>query len=187
MPMHGRFPPRRFKEECAEHMIEVYKALKEYSTQNEDLFLVEQWCDVLIKDHKLDSSAVSCRRFYVDHVEGECTFAININVIGMKLSEVHQDTVILFETDYFGENPEKRIDAKERDSGKYLYPGRDVREGAWNQVGGVDISTCSYHAELGCNILFADGHVEFVKKKDIPNLRWKPLKPVRALNKNSRG
>ena len=174
MPLHGRFPLKWIREECSEHMVEVYKALQEYAAQNDDCFPVDLWCDVLIKDHKMDPSSVSCRGLNINHIEGECAFAINKNIVEMKLSEVPQNTVILFETNYFGKNPEKRVKPKERDSGKYLYPRKLVREGAWNQIGGIDTVACSYHAGLGCNILFADGHVEFIKKKDIPELRWKP-------------
>ena len=92
----------------------------------------------------------------------------------MTVSEIPPDTVVLFETDFAGENPEKIIKARDRASGRYLDSGRLLREGAWNQVGGLEIVTCSHHAGLGCNILFADGRVEFVRKKDLPNLRWEP-------------
>jgi len=44
----------------------------------------------------------------------------------------------------------------------------------WNQVGGVDDVVTDRHGENnpGANIAFADGHVEFIKSEDIPNLRW---------------
>jgi prepilin-type processing-associated H-X9-DG protein len=41
----------------------------------------------------------------------------------------------------------------------------------WNQVGGPAILTTEHHKGEGCNILFGDGHVEFVKKEEIPKLR----------------
>lgn len=41
----------------------------------------------------------------------------------------------------------------------------------WNMVGEPGNLAC-YH-ERGCNILFADGYVEYVKAEKIPKLRWK--------------
>ena len=41
----------------------------------------------------------------------------------------------------------------------------------WNQSGGPEILTTNNHHD-GCNVLFVDGHVEFVKTGDINKLRW---------------
>ena len=43
----------------------------------------------------------------------------------------------------------------------------------WNQVGGIDILTTDHHQGEGCNVLFMDSHVKFVKSSQIPELRWK--------------
>ena len=45
-------------------------------------------------------------------------------------------------------------------------------KGGWNQCGGPEILSTDNHRGEGCNILFNDGHVEFVKIKDINNLKW---------------
>ncbi len=42
----------------------------------------------------------------------------------------------------------------------------------WNQVGGPEILTVDNHQGEGCNVLFVDGHVEFVKSPGLPQLRW---------------
>lgn len=42
----------------------------------------------------------------------------------------------------------------------------------WNQVGGRELLTTENHSDEGCNVLFNDLHVEFVKKKDVNDLRW---------------
>ena len=42
----------------------------------------------------------------------------------------------------------------------------------WNQCGGQEMLTADNHQGEGCNILFADGHVEFVTTQDLPNLKW---------------
>ncbi len=42
----------------------------------------------------------------------------------------------------------------------------------WNQVGEADILTTENHQGDGCNVLFVDGHVEFVKPAGLSRLRW---------------
>jgi len=75
---------------------------------------------------------------------GPCSYAMNEN-IPADANELPGDLVLLFES----------------------APG-------WNQVGGADDVTTDRHGENnpGANIAFADGHIEFVKPEDIPNLRW---------------
>jgi prepilin-type processing-associated H-X9-DG protein len=46
-------------------------------------------------------------------------------------------------------------------------------KGGWNQFGGPEILTFENHKGKGCNILFNDGHVEFVKPKGLVELKWK--------------
>jgi prepilin-type processing-associated H-X9-DG protein len=43
----------------------------------------------------------------------------------------------------------------------------------WNQFGGSELLTTENHKGKGCNILFNDGHVEFVKSAEIGKLKWK--------------
>lgn len=45
-------------------------------------------------------------------------------------------------------------------------------KGGWNQYGGAEILTTENHKGKGCNILFNDGHVEFVKPKNLSKLKW---------------
>ncbi|MEN6338302.1 MAG: H-X9-DG-CTERM domain-containing protein [Phycisphaerales bacterium] len=42
----------------------------------------------------------------------------------------------------------------------------------WNQSGGVELLTTQNHQDKGCNVLFTDGHVEFVKTEDLGSLQW---------------
>jgi prepilin-type processing-associated H-X9-DG protein len=42
----------------------------------------------------------------------------------------------------------------------------------WNQSGGSELATTQNHGEKACNVLFCDGHVEFVHAEDINKLRW---------------
>jgi len=76
--------------------------------------------------------------------EGPCNYAMNENVAEPGPSN-QSDLVLLFET----------------------HPG-------WNQVGGPEILTTENHRGEGCNVLFVDSHVEFVKTQELNRLRWKP-------------
>lgn len=46
-------------------------------------------------------------------------------------------------------------------------------KGGWNQFGGPEILTTENHKPKGCNILFNDGIVKFVKPERISELKWK--------------
>jgi prepilin-type processing-associated H-X9-DG protein len=75
--------------------------------------------------------------------EGPCNYAMNKNVWNFSKRDTPPDMVVLFET----------------------HPG-------WNQVGGPEILTTDNHQGEGCNVLFADNHVEFVKTRDLDKLKW---------------
>jgi prepilin-type processing-associated H-X9-DG protein len=42
----------------------------------------------------------------------------------------------------------------------------------WNQFGGPELLAPENHQGRGCNILFIDGHVEFVESERLDELRW---------------
>jgi len=46
----------------------------------------------------------------------------------------------------------------------------------WNQFGGPEILTTENHKGKGCNILFNDGHVEFVTIERLGQLKWEDKK-----------
>lgn len=74
--------------------------------------------------------------------EGRCNYAMNRNVEGLG-TNAPPYMVLLFET----------------------YPG-------WNQVGGPEVLTTKNHGGDRCNVVFVDGHVEFVKPAALDRLRW---------------
>jgi len=76
--------------------------------------------------------------------QGPCNYAMNENVADLGQAAL-PNVVLLFETQ----------------------PG-------WNQTGGAEILTTDNHQGDGCNVLFVDGHVEFVKMQELDRLRWKP-------------
>jgi prepilin-type processing-associated H-X9-DG protein len=46
-------------------------------------------------------------------------------------------------------------------------------KGGWNQFGDSELLTFENHKGKGCNVLFNDGHVEFVKTEQLGQLKWK--------------
>jgi len=96
-------------------------------------------------DLLVEHAAVDRRSFRCrGAAEGPCNYAMNENVAELGTS-APPDMVLLFET----------------------HPG-------WNQVGGPEILTTENHQDDGCNVLFVDGHVEFVKKNALNSRHWKP-------------
>lgn len=74
--------------------------------------------------------------------EGPCNFALNKNIEKLG-TKAPPDMVLVFETS----------------------PG-------WNQSGGPEILSTENHKGEGCNILFNDGRVEFIKTEDLDRLLW---------------
>lgn len=77
-----------------------------------------------------------------DKSQWRSSYAMNTNIESLG-SSAGADMVLLFET-----------------------------KGGWNQCGGAEIMSTYNHKEEGCNILFNDGTVEFIKTQDLENLRW---------------
>lgn len=46
----------------------------------------------------------------------------------------------------------------------------------WNKFGGPEILSIENHYRKGCNILFNDGHAEFIKPKQLGQLKWEDKK-----------
>jgi len=118
-----------------------------YSYDNEGRYpTAEKWCD-LLKDYHLEHKLVCPAK----RMTGErCSYAINPNCE----PNSPPDMVLLFET-----------------------------KGGWNQFGGPELLSTENHPYVrdwfwgyrvtGCNILFNDGHFEFVPKKRFHELKWK--------------
>lgn len=75
--------------------------------------------------------------------EGRCNYAINKNLENFVGESAPPDMVALFET----------------------HPG-------WNQVGGPEMLTTDNHQGEGCNVVFVDCSVRFIKTRDLNKLKW---------------
>ena len=74
--------------------------------------------------------------------EGTCTYALNKNLTTFGKPS-NANTVVMFEC-----------------------------PSGWNQIGGPELLTTEYHEGEGCNIMFADGSVEFVEADRLEQLDW---------------
>ena len=135
-------PPSRIV--CGTKVKGLSTAIKVYAYDyNDRLPTIKSWCDLLIAQADVPPTAFVCPES--DAREGQSSYAFNINVNGMNLSQIPPDVVLVFEST----------------------PGS-------NQVGGLELLTTEHHEGEGCNVVFADSHVEFIKKEDLDTLRWEP-------------
>jgi hypothetical protein len=150
-PYHGRRLPTHIK--CAIKLYDLGAAISGYAMDNDGCFpTAEDWCDLLLNEAyvHLEKRCFICE--VSDAVTGQSSYALNKNIAGLKLDEVTQEIVLLFETT----------------------PG-------WNQSGTSEIMAREAHeikdGVKGCNVLFADFadySVRFVETKDLGTLRWEP-------------
>lgn len=160
---------------CAINLSGLGKAVHIYAGDYDDQYpTADKWCDLLITYLEVSPKQLVCP--LSDAKEGESSYAFNKNLIGKKPAEVPPDVVLLFETN-FGKNPlGRQALLADRDWHKFLdYPdsGKKVYKLRWNQIGGPEILTTENHEGKGCNVLFNDYHVEFVKTERLGELRWR--------------
>ena len=130
---------------CGTNMSLIGMALLVYTNDYDDFPTPSEWCDLLIKHAKVKPSTVKPSTLRCfGATEGPCNYAMNKN-IGKHGLRSPPDMVVLFET-YHG----------------------------WNQSGGPEILTTDNHKGEGCNVLFMNSHVNFVKKEDLKDLKWEP-------------
>lgn len=143
-----------------------------YAYENEGALIPsEKWCDVLIAQLDVPPKAFSVSNFKAE--EGECIYAMNQNVVGMKLDEIPGDVVLLFETS-LGVEDERTGSLLSRPFAVELGYMKDkkIYTNRWNQVGGPGDIKTDYHETPGACVLFVDGHTAFVEVEDIPRLKW---------------
>jgi len=135
---------RAGRADCRKSLSSLGVAMRAYAKDHNDTYpQANNWCDVLIKNYNVNPKQFCCPAG--DAKEGQSSYAFNINAVGKKAPEIPLDMVLIFET----------------------------AEGGWDMVGGAEILSTKNHQLNGCNVLFADQHVEYVKTKDLSKLRWK--------------
>jgi len=147
MPALARVRQVSFRMVCANNMSGLGKAMLIYANDYNDMFpTTSKWCDLLVEHAEVSKQTFACPAALTKYRSvrsiDQCNYAMNKNVEKLGTT-APPDMVLLFET----------------------HPG-------WNQAGGFEILTTDSHQREGCNVLFVDGHVAFVKTKDLNDLKW---------------
>jgi len=102
-----------------------------------------KWCDLVLESDHVVEKQLVCKAATMKGDQGRCHYAINPNAEPNSPGDI----VLLFET-----------------------------KGGWNQFGRPEILSMENHPERwgkGCNVLFNDGRVRWIKAKHIGKLKWK--------------
>ena len=155
-------------------------AMALYVNDNDDTLPIENWCDLMIEEVEVSYESFECPES--DAIEGECPYAMNKHIAGLKLTDIPADVVLFFETDMGVENGPRDAPITSRRYIEFLKQSGHFPDGytykiykdRFNQLGGAEDLVLRHEkgGRLGCNIVFADGHVEFVTKDRISDLKW---------------
>ncbi|MHC4987088.1 MAG: H-X9-DG-CTERM domain-containing protein [Planctomycetota bacterium] len=162
---------------CSTNLKGLSTAMVVYCMDYDDKLPTEHWCDLLIEEADVSPKSFVCPQS--NAIEGESSYAMNKNVAGKNLGKLPPDTVLLFETDKGVEDGSRNSSVLTRRHHQTLdiYDEETmVYKDRFNQLGGPEDIALHHNndGQQGCNIVFADGHVEFVGQDRIPDLRWMP-------------
>jgi hypothetical protein len=132
---------------CQGNLRQLKVAIDIYSYENDGKYpTADKWCDLIKDDFVKDALVCTAKSRKVER----CSYAVNPNCEPNSPADV----VLLFET-----------------------------QGGWNQHGGPELLNAQNHPDHkndfwgykipGCNVMFNDGHAEFVPKKRFAELKWK--------------
>jgi hypothetical protein len=171
---------------CGNNMSGLGKAIYMYRNDYDGKYPnAYNWCDLLVIYEEVNPEHLICKGS--DAKIGESSYALNKNISGKKTSEIPEDTVILFETNYGKGSSDRKGTFGERQCYKTIssfgknwdsswfrkYKSSEkVYKFRWNQFGGSELLTTENHDDEGSWILFNDMHVEFVKAERLGELKW---------------
>lgn len=142
----------------------------------------DKWCDLIITQGDFAPKGLYCPTS--DAIEGESSYAININTAGKNIKKMPPDMVILFETDIGKEEVPRNTPISKRvcysfleqNDPKWVAQNKNelVYLNRWNIAGGPEIMSTPHvlDNQPGCNVVYADGHPAFVSGDELKFLRW---------------
>ena len=137
---------------CGSNLAHLGKALTIYSVDNPEHYPEsDQWCNSLMQYEQVKKSDFLCAAIKYSWKRQVFPWPVPKNkecyyaMNPFCEPDSPPDTVLLFETN-----------------------------GGWNLSGGPEILTTENHGGEGCNILFNGGYVQFIGKKHLADLNWKP-------------
>ena len=164
---------------CGTNLKGLSTAMIVYMNDYDDMLPADHWCDLLIEKADVSPKSFICPDS--DAIEGESSYAMNANLLGKHSGKIPPEAVLFFETDK-GKGPGPRdtpITARRFNEflnkhGMGCKPDILVYKGRFNQIGGPSdvLLRHNENGRPGCNIVFADGHTEFVTEDRIATLKW---------------
>jgi len=141
-----QFHSMYYKEICAKNLRNTGDAMWKYSRDKGKYPDADKWCDLLLEYTEKDvyRYGKNFDRSLKCPGAGQGRSHYVINP-NVTPADWSSDTVLLFEC-----------------------------KAGWNQFGGPEILTLENHEGKGCNILFADLHMEWVSAEKIKDLKWIP-------------
>ena len=127
---------------CRDNISQIGKAIKIYTASHQDKLPEAQ----MWCDILIKEEILQQTNFLCPSIKteiGNSCYGLNKSIIGKQFSNIAPDIVLLFESKV-----------------------------GWNQFGGPELLNTDSHSGKGCNILFNDLSVKFVKKKNLDKLRW---------------
>ena len=143
--------PFTARKRCAANLRALGTCMLIYTTGDYPM-PTDEWCDLLIEfgNRSRKRDMVAIEKCFKCPANKNGRCSYAINPNVSPHSDFHPRLVLLFETK----------------------PG-------WNQVGGPELLTTDNHNGKGCNVLFHDNTVEFVKAEELPKLMWKPEQNIK--------
>ena len=128
---------------CRTNLKQLIIGMEIYMTDYDAYPTPQQWCDLLMQEAGEPAISFQCRL----DPEGTFSYAVNENLYTIEPGKVSEQwpIVAIFESNL----------------------GR-------NGVGGPDdlVLRHNQHGQSGCNIVYSDGHVEFVTEDRVADLKW---------------
>ena len=168
------------QEECSHNLEKLYEVLQFYADRNHYCYPPsDKWCDTIIGYTRLKKDYFACP----SAGEGQCHYALNPNAEPLSKYEDFQNYLESYSY-YHGSKPswKERIDLRSKYYEHDRYKGEKLSnvvllfesKPGWNQFGGPELLTFDNHGGRGCNILFSDGKISFIRPEDAANLIWNP-------------
>lgn len=155
----------------------LYKAIQNYAQDFDHQYPTpNKWCDLLVDHAEIPEGTFHA--FASGDPQGYVTIDPNdkpIYPVKVELVREYNDTEGKHWYEYFIRWSHYAINS---DANLNSSPSTVLlfeTKGGWNQFGGSEILSIDNHlseGRKGCTVLFNDGHVEFVKPKDIAKLNW---------------
>lgn len=164
---------------CRSNLKDIGRALQQYTNDYEGQYPTSsKWCDLLIENTGVEKTKFLCRSV------GDATYS---SYVPIDANDFSAKVISLGDYNDYRPPYRKRYVYKIEWSHYAINPNAKPNsppdivllfetEHGWNQAGGPELISIKNHLESegveGCQVLFNDGSVEFVKTKDLTKLKW---------------